>query len=53
MLLTRLVEGDERVPLWEQRVERSPVYAQYQQRCRAYREIPVFLLERTDGGPLA
>lgn len=49
----RLVEGGERVPLWAILVERSPVYAVYQERCREHREIPVLVLERTDGEPLA
>jgi deazaflavin-dependent oxidoreductase (nitroreductase family) len=48
----RLVEGDARAPLWEQLVERAPVYGHYQERCRATREIPVFVLERADGAAL-
>lgn len=50
---TRLVEGAEREPIWKLLVERSPVYEQYQQRAARHRQIPVFLLEREDGGPLS
>ncbi len=48
----RLLEGAEREPLWKEIVRRSPVYEQYQQRAARHREIPVFVLEREDGGPL-
>ena len=49
----RLVEGAAREPLWKELVERSPIYAEYQQRAARHREIPVFVLEREDGGPLS
>lgn len=49
----RLVEGEERAPLWEMLIERSPVYALYQEHCREHREIPVFALARQDGQPFA
>src|SRR5262245_29410843 len=46
----RLAQGAERASLWESIVARAPVYAAYQERARAHREIPVFVLERADGG---
>ncbi|HPG24291.1 MAG: nitroreductase family deazaflavin-dependent oxidoreductase [Spirochaetaceae bacterium] len=45
----RLVEGDEREPLWESITKRSPVYLQYQKRATGHREIPVFELTAKDG----
>ena len=45
----RLSEGEERARLWKEIVERAPVYAEYQERARGHREIPVFVLERSDG----
>jgi deazaflavin-dependent oxidoreductase (nitroreductase family) len=48
----RLAQGEERARLWREIVARAPVYALYQERAKAHREIPVFVLERTDGGPL-
>lgn len=42
----RLVEGDERAEWWEYAVATWPTYGEYQQKTD--REIPVFLLERTD-----
>jgi len=42
---TREVAGEERARLWQEIVERSPVYAHYQQRAEAHRLIPVFLIE--------
>ncbi len=47
-----LAEGEERARLWPEIVARSPVYGVYQERAKAHREIPVFVLERADGGPL-
>jgi deazaflavin-dependent oxidoreductase (nitroreductase family) len=46
----RLVEGEERSRLWPAIVERSPVYARYQARAAAHREIPVFVLEPDSAG---
>ena len=46
----RLAQGAERAALWGAIVARAPVYAGYQERARAQREIPVFVLERADGG---
>lgn len=48
-----LVEGEARVPLWASITKRSPVYLTYQQRARAHREIPVFVLTAKDGTPLS
>jgi len=48
----RRVEGDERARLWKKIAERSPIYDTYQARAAAHREIPVFVLERADGGAL-
>jgi deazaflavin-dependent oxidoreductase (nitroreductase family) len=48
-----LAEGDERARLWGGIVERSPIYARYQKRAAAHREIPLFVLERKDGCPLS
>ena len=48
----RLAQGAERAALWEAIVARAPVYAEYQERARGQREIPVFVLERADGGAL-
>ncbi|GAB3774221.1 deazaflavin-dependent oxidoreductase (nitroreductase family) [Nocardioides ginsengisegetis] len=42
----RIVEGDERADWWEYAVATWPTYGEYQQKTD--REIPVFLLERTD-----
>jgi len=47
----RLAEGEERSRLWKEIVERAPVYAEYQERAKGRREIPVFVLERSDGQP--
>lgn len=44
-----LVEGPAREPLWKSITERSPVYLSYQERARAHREIPVFVLTAKDG----
>jgi deazaflavin-dependent oxidoreductase (nitroreductase family) len=49
----RLARGDERARLWQTIAQRSPVYVRYQERAKGHREIPVFVLERADGGPLA
>jgi deazaflavin-dependent oxidoreductase (nitroreductase family) len=40
-----LAQGELRARLWKEIVERAPIYARYQQRAEAHREIPVFLLE--------
>jgi hypothetical protein len=45
---TREAVGEEREALWPELVERSPVYASYQERARAHRLIPVFLVEPID-----
>ena len=51
---TRVAAGEERASLWKEIVERSPIYAQYQQRAGQHgREIPVFVVEREDGQPLS
>ena len=42
----RIVEGDERADWWEYAVATWPTYGEYQKKTD--REIPVFLLERTD-----
>jgi len=47
-----LAQGDERAKLWGEIVARAPVYGVYQERAKAHRQIPVFVLERTDGGAL-
>ena len=47
---TRLAEGEERARLWREIVLRSPIYGVYQERAKGHREIPVFVLERADGG---
>lgn len=48
----QLAEGALREPLWKSITERSPVYLAYQERARAHREIPVFVLTACDGTPL-
>jgi deazaflavin-dependent oxidoreductase (nitroreductase family) len=48
----RLAQGEERARLWGEIVARAPVYAIYQERAKEKREIPVFVLERADGGAL-
>ena len=45
----RLVEGEERARLWKEIVARAAIYAEYQERAKDQREIPVFVLERSDG----
>jgi deazaflavin-dependent oxidoreductase (nitroreductase family) len=45
-MTARLLSGDEREEWWERAVEAFPPYADYQRRTE--RQIPVFLLERTD-----
>jgi deazaflavin-dependent oxidoreductase (nitroreductase family) len=42
----RLLSGDERTEWWDHSVHTWPTYADYEKRTE--REIPVFLLERTD-----
>ena len=48
----RVAQGEERAHLWREIVQRAPVYAGYQERAKAHRELPVFVLERTEGGAL-
>jgi deazaflavin-dependent oxidoreductase (nitroreductase family) len=43
----RVAEGEERAEWWERAVKQYAPYAEYQEKTD--REIPVFLLERTDG----
>jgi deazaflavin-dependent oxidoreductase (nitroreductase family) len=45
-MTARLVTGDERTAWWERAVAAYPDYADYQ--TKTDREIPVFVLERTD-----
>jgi deazaflavin-dependent oxidoreductase (nitroreductase family) len=45
---TREAVGAERDRLWAELVERSPVYARYQERAHEHRLIPVFLIEPPD-----
>jgi deazaflavin-dependent oxidoreductase (nitroreductase family) len=47
-----VLEGAARGPLWKTITERSPVYLAYQERARAHREIPVFVLTAQDGTQL-
>ena len=47
-MVAREVTGDERAQWWERAVAAYPPYAEYQQRTA--RQIPVFVLEPTDGG---
>jgi len=46
-MTARLLSGDERAEWWERAVAAFPSYADYQRKTE--REIPVFLLERSDG----
>jgi deazaflavin-dependent oxidoreductase (nitroreductase family) len=48
----RLAHGEEREQLWKEITLRAPVYLDYQERAKAHRELPVFVLERADGGEL-
>ena len=47
-MMAREVTGEERAQWWERAVAAYPPYAEYQQRTT--RQIPVFVLEPTDGG---
>src|SRR5215471_7060775 len=47
-MIAREVAGDERAQWWERAVAAYPPYAEYQQKTA--RQIPVFVLEPTDGG---
>src|SRR6266550_1903920 len=47
-MIAREVAGEERAQWWERAVAAYPPYAEYQQRTA--RQIPVFVLEPTDGG---
>jgi len=47
-MIAREVSGEERAQWWERAVAAYPPYAEYQQRTA--RQIPVFVLEPTDGG---
>jgi deazaflavin-dependent oxidoreductase (nitroreductase family) len=46
----RIAEGDERELCWAYLIARVPDFAAYQKRAQAHRILPVFILERTDGG---
>ncbi len=46
-MIAREVTGDERAEWWDRAVAAFPPYAEYQ--GRTARQIPVFVLERTDG----
>ncbi len=48
LMRAREVSGAERAQWWDRAVAAYPPYAEYQQRTQ--REIPVFVLERTDEG---
>ncbi len=49
-----LARGEDREALWEQIVQRAPIYGAYQAQASSFgREIPVFVLERTDGEPIS
>jgi deazaflavin-dependent oxidoreductase (nitroreductase family) len=43
----REVTGEERRPIWERQKELMPGFAEYEEKARGSREIPVVLLERT------
>ena len=49
----RLADGEERARLWKEITVRASIYAEYQERAKAHRELPVFVLERSDGGGFA
>ena len=42
----RDLTGDERLPIWERQKELMPGFAEYEEKARGIREIPVVLLER-------
>lgn len=48
----RIARGEEREQLWKEISLRAPVYVEYQDRAKAHRELPIFVLEREDGGAL-
>ena len=48
----RVARAEEREQLWKEITLRAPVYVEYQDRARPYRELPIFVLEREDGGAL-
>lgn len=39
-------KGDERTPIWEQQKKDWPGFAEYEEKTKGIREIPVFVLER-------
>ena len=47
-----LAEGLGREPLWKSITARYPIYLAYQERAKATREIPVFILTAVDGTQL-
>ena len=42
----RVVGGDERERIWSEQKERMPGFAEYEEKAKGIREIPVVLLER-------
>ena len=42
----RELKGDERAPIWEKQKKLMPGFAEYEEKTRGIREIPVILLER-------
>lgn len=42
----RQLDGDERAPIWERQKSLMPGFADYEEKTRGIREIPVILLER-------
>ena len=46
----RELEGEERELVWKEIVARDPSFAEYEERTRGIREIPVLLLEPRQGG---
>ena len=44
----RVLEGSEREAIWEKQKQLMPGFAEYEQKAKHSREIPVVLLERTD-----
>jgi deazaflavin-dependent oxidoreductase (nitroreductase family) len=49
--VVRLVAGDEREQWWQRAVAVYPPYAEYQEKARATREIPVFVAAPRPSGP--
>ena len=42
----RELEGDERAPIWEKQKQLMPGFAEYEEKAKGIREIPVILLTR-------